>query len=35
VKSTIAVLNISRMNDDVQQQAQCVDQDVPLATFDL
>ena len=29
------VLNIGRMNDDVQQEAQRVDQDVPLATLDL
>ena len=29
------ILNISRMNDDAQQEAQCVDQNVPLATFDL
>jgi hypothetical protein len=35
VEGTVAVLNISGMNDDVQQQAQRVDQDVPLATFDL
>ena len=35
VESPITVLNISGMNDDVQQQAQCVDQDVPLSTFDL
>ena len=34
-RSTVAVLNIGRMNDDVQQQAQRVDQDVPLATLDL
>ena len=35
VESTITVLNIGGMNDDVQQEAQCVDQDVPLSTFDL
>ena len=35
VESPITVLNISGMNDDVQQEAQCVDQDVPLSTFDL
>ena len=35
VESTITVLNIGRMNDDVQQEAQRVDQDVPLATLDL
>jgi hypothetical protein len=26
---------LSRMHDDAQQEAQCVAQDVPLATFDL
>ena len=31
----IPVLNISWMHDDVQQETQRVDQDVPLATFDL
>ena len=31
VESPITVLNISGMNDDVQQEAQCVDQDVPLS----
>jgi hypothetical protein len=35
VKGTITILNIGRMNDDAQQEAQRVDQDVPLATFDL
>ena len=35
LEGTVAVLNISRMDDDVQQEAQRVDQDVPLATFDL
>ena len=35
VEGAITILNISRMNDDAQQEAQCVDQDVPLATFDL
>jgi predicted lipid carrier protein YhbT len=29
------VLNIGGMNDDVQQETQRVDQDVPLATLDL
>ena len=35
LEGTVTVLNIGRMNDDVQQEAQRVDQDVPLATFDL
>ena len=35
MKCAVAVLNISRMNDDAQQEAQRVDQDVPLATLDL
>jgi hypothetical protein len=35
VEGSIAVLNISRMHDDAQQEAQRVDQDVPLATFNL
>ena len=35
LESTITVLNVSGMNDDVQQEAQRVDQDVPLATLDL
>jgi hypothetical protein len=35
MESTITVLNVSGMNDDVQQEAQRVDQDVPLATLDL
>ena len=35
MEGTITVLNIGRMNDDVQQEAQRIDQDVPLATFDL
>ena len=35
MEGTITVLNISRMDDDVQQEAERVDQDVPLATFDL
>ena len=34
-ESTIPVLDIGGMNDNVQQQAQRVDQDVPLATLDL
>jgi hypothetical protein len=32
---SIAVLNVGGMNDNVQQETQRVDQDVPLATFDL
>jgi hypothetical protein len=35
MKCSITVLNISRMNDDAQQEAQRIDQDVPLATLDL
>ena len=35
MKGTVTVLHISRMHDDAQQEAQRVDQDVPLATFDL
>jgi hypothetical protein len=35
LEGTVAILNISRMDDDVQQEAQRVDQDVPLATFDF
>ena len=35
VEGAITILNISRMNNDAQQEAQRVDQDVPLATFDL
>ena len=35
MEGAIAILNVSRMNDDVQQEAQRVDQDVPFATFDL
>ena len=35
VNSAITVLNIGGMDDDVQQKAQRVDQDVPLATLDL
>jgi len=35
LKCSITVLNIGGMNDDVQQQTQRVDQDVPLATLDL
>jgi hypothetical protein len=35
VESTVTVVNIGRMNDHAQQEAQRVDQDVPLATLDL
>jgi hypothetical protein len=35
VEGAIAVLNIGGMNDNVQQETQRVDQDVPLATLDL
>ena len=35
MESTITVLNVGWMNDDIQQEAQRVDQDVPLATLDL
>ena len=35
VEGAITILNIGRMNDDAQQEAQRVDQDVPLATLDL
>jgi hypothetical protein len=31
----ITVLNVGGMNDNVQQEAQRVDEDVPLATLDL
>lgn len=32
---TVAILDIGRVNDDIQQEAECVDQNVPLATLDL
>jgi hypothetical protein len=35
MESTVTVLNVGWMNDDIQQEAQRVDQDVPLATFDV
>ena len=35
MEGAVTVLNIGRMNDDVQQETQRVDQDVPLATLDL
>ena len=31
----VAVLNVGGMNDDVQQEAECVDQDMALAPGDL
>jgi hypothetical protein len=33
MEGTITVLNIGRMDNNVQQETQRVDQDVPLATF--
>ena len=35
MECSVTVLNIGRMDDDVQQETQRVDQDVPLATLDL
>src|SRR5262245_23406294 len=35
MECSITVLNVGRMNDDAQQETQRIDQDVPLATFDL
>src|SRR5208282_3740487 len=35
MEGAVAVLNVSGMNDNAQQETQRVDQDVPLATFDL
>jgi hypothetical protein len=35
MEGAIAILNIGGMNDNVQQETQRVDQDVPLATLDL
>ena len=31
----VSILHVGRMNDDVQQEAKRVDEDVPLATFDF
>ena len=31
----VAILYVGGMNDDVQEKAECVDEDVPLATRDL
>lgn len=33
--SAIAILQVGRVDDDVQQEAERIDEDVPLATFDL
>ena len=33
MESTITILNVGRMNDDIQQEAQRVDQDAPFATL--
>ena len=35
LEGAVTVLNIGGMNDDIQQETQRVDQDVPLATLDL
>jgi hypothetical protein len=35
MECSITVLNVGRMNNDAQQETQHIDQDVPLATFDL
>jgi hypothetical protein len=35
MECSIAVLNVGRMNNDVQQESQRIDQDVSFATFDL
>ena len=32
---SIAVLNVGRMNDGVEQEAYCIDKNVPLLAFDL
>ena len=32
---SVAILYVGGMNDDVQEKAECVDEDVPLATRDL
>ena len=34
-EGAVTILNIGGMNDNIQQEAQRVDQDVPLATLDL
>src|SRR5476651_568677 len=33
--AAVAILNVGRMNDGVEQQAYCVDKNVPLLAFDL
>jgi hypothetical protein len=33
--ATIAILNVGRMNDGVEQEAYCVDKNVPLLALDL
>src|SRR5215831_19950485 len=35
MECSITVLNVGRMNNDVQQETQRIDQDVPFTTFDL
>jgi len=35
MECSITVLNVGRMNNDVQQETQRIDQDVPFATLDL
>lgn len=35
VTRAIAILNVGRMNGDAQQQAECIDEDVPFAARDL
>ena len=34
-KGAVAILDVGGKNDDVQQETQCVDEDVPLAALDL
>ena len=34
-EGAVAILDIGGKNDDVQQETQCVDEDVPLAALDL
>ena len=33
--ASIAILNVGRMNDGVEQEAYCIDKNVPLLAFDL
>jgi len=35
IAHAVTILNVSRMNDDAQQEAERIDEDVPLATRDL